>query len=185
MVTLPALWLPILASAVAVFIASSVIHMALRYHNTDFHPLPDEPAARRALAALKLAPGDYAMPYCTTMKEAAGPDFTARRNEGPVLLMTVMKPGPMVMTGALVKWFAFLLVVGVFTAYVARLALPAGADYLQVHRVTGAAAFMAYGLGDAPQSIWHGRSGKVLAKNLADALVYGLVTGGVFGWLWP
>ncbi len=185
MVALPALWLPILASAVAVFIVSSVIHMALRYHNTDFRAFPDEAAARRALGPLKLAPGDYAMPYCTTMKEAATPEYAARRNEGPVLLMTVMKPGPMVMTGALVKWFAFLVVVGVFAAYVAGLALPPGAEYLKVHRVAGAAAFMAYGLGDVPQSIWHGRSAKVLAKNLADALVYGLVTGGVFGWLWP
>ena len=67
MVTLPALWLPILLSAVAVFIASSIIHMVLQYHNTDFRKLPDEEAARRAVAALKLAPGDYSMPYCTSM----------------------------------------------------------------------------------------------------------------------
>lgn len=185
MVTLPALWMPILLSAVAVFIVSSIIHMVFKYHNTDFSPLPDEAAARRALAPLKLAPGDYAIPHCTTMKEAATPEFAAKRTEGPVVLMTVLKPGPMVMTGALVKWFVFLVVVSVFAAYVARLALPSGAEYLKVHRVAGTVAFMAYGLGDVTQSIWHARSWKVTAKNLADALVYGLVTGGVFGWLWP
>lgn len=185
MVTLPALWMPILLSAVAVFIISSIIHMVFKYHNTDYRALPDEDAARRALAPLKLAPGDYAMPYCTTMKEAATPEYTKRRQDGPVVLMTVMKPGPLVMTGPLVKWFAFALVVSVFAAYVTRLALPAGAEYLKVHRIVGTAAFMAYGLGDVTQSIWHARSWKVTAKNLADALVYGLVTGGVFGWLWP
>ncbi len=185
MVTLPALWMPILLSAVAVFIVSSIIHMAFTYHNTDFRALPDEEAARRALGPLKLAPGAYAIPHCNTMKEAATPEFAAKRQDGPVVLMTVLKPGPLVMTGPLVKWFGFVIVVSVFVAYVARLGLPSGAEYLQVHRVAGTAAFMAYGLGDVTQSVWHGRSWKVTGKNVADGLVYGLVTGGVFGWLWP
>ncbi len=185
MVTLPALWLPILLSAVAVFIASSLIHMVLQYHNTDFRRLPDEEAARRALSALKVAPGDYAMPYCSTMKEAGTDEYGAKRKEGPVVIMTVMKPGPMVVTGALTKWFGFVLIVGVFIAYVTRLSLPAGAEYLLVHRVAGTAAFMAYGLGAVPQSIWYEKNWKATFKGLFDALIYGLITGGIFGWLWP
>jgi hypothetical protein len=184
-VTLPALWLPILLSAVAVFIASSLIHMVLQYHNTDFRKLPDEEAARRALAALNVAPGDYAMPYCSTMKEAGTADYGAKRKEGPVVIMTVMQPGPMTMTRELAQWFGFTLVVGVFVAYVARLSLPAGSEYLMVHRVAGTAAFMAYGLGAVPTSIWYRKDWKATIKSLVDALVYGLVTGGIFGWLWP
>ena len=42
MVSLTALWLPILASAVLVFVMSSIVHMALGYHKTDYKSLPDE-----------------------------------------------------------------------------------------------------------------------------------------------
>ena len=185
MVTLPALWLPIVLSAVAVFIASSLVHMVLQYHNSDYRRFPDEEAARRAVGALNLAPGDYAMPHCASSKEMSSPGFTARYKEGPVAFMTVLKAGNMAMGPALAQWFVFLLVVGVFTAYVTRLSLPAGAEYLPVHRMAGTVAFMAYGLGMIPQSIWFHRDWKATGKSLFDALVYGLLTGGVFGWLWP
>jgi hypothetical protein len=185
MVTLPALWLPILLSAVAVFIVSSIIHMALQYHNRDFRAMPDEEAARRALGGLKLPPGDYVVPYCGTLKEMGSEAHLAKRREGPVLIMTVLPNGVAGMGPQLGQWFAYLLVVGVFVAYVARLGLPAGTEYLKVHRVAGAAAFMAYGLGAVPQSIWFRKDWRTTGKNLVDAVVYGLVTGGVFGWLWP
>ena len=185
MVTLSALWLPIVLSAVAVFIASSVIHMALQYHNTDFRGLPDEEAGRRAIAGLKLAPGDYIMPHCGSMKEMGSEGFLSKRREGPVMIATVMQPGGVGMGRELSQWFIFVLVVGVFVAYVTRLALPAGSEYLNVHRVAATAGFMAYGLGSVPASIWYKKSWKTTGKGLIDAVVYGLVTGGVFGWLWP
>ncbi len=185
MVTLPALWMPILLSAVAVFVASSLIHMVLKYHNTDLRRLPDEEAARRALGSLQLAPGDYAMPHCGSAKEMSSPEYLAKRREGPVAILTVMKSGPGAMGPTLGVWFGFLVVVGVFVAYVARLSLPAGSEYLLVHRVAGTAAFMAYGLGAVPASIWYEKNWGATLKNLFDALVYGLITGGIFGWLWP
>jgi len=42
MVSIVSLWLPILLSAAAVFILSSIIHMVLKYHNNDFKALPSE-----------------------------------------------------------------------------------------------------------------------------------------------
>ncbi len=36
MVALQALWLPILLSAVIVFVGSSIIHMALPWHKNDY-----------------------------------------------------------------------------------------------------------------------------------------------------
>ena len=42
MISLVALWLPILIAAVVVFLASSVIHMAIGWHNNEFSKLPDE-----------------------------------------------------------------------------------------------------------------------------------------------
>ena len=44
MVSLTALWLPIVLSAVVVFIASSIIHMVFKYHNSEYGRLPDEAA---------------------------------------------------------------------------------------------------------------------------------------------
>ena len=42
MVGLTSLWLPILLSAIVVFILSSVIHMFLGYHNSDYARLPGD-----------------------------------------------------------------------------------------------------------------------------------------------
>ena len=42
MVSVTALWLPILLSAVIVFVASSIIHMVLPFHRKDYRPVPSE-----------------------------------------------------------------------------------------------------------------------------------------------
>ena len=42
MVPLMSLWLPILLSAVFVFVMSSIIHMVLGYHRADYRKLPAE-----------------------------------------------------------------------------------------------------------------------------------------------
>ncbi len=39
MVPLSALWLPILLSAVIVFVASSILHMLLPYHRSDYNQI--------------------------------------------------------------------------------------------------------------------------------------------------
>jgi hypothetical protein len=59
MVSLVDLWLPIVLSAVLVFLSSSVIHMALRWHSKDFAIFTAEDAVMNALRPFDLAPGDY------------------------------------------------------------------------------------------------------------------------------
>ena len=44
MVFVVSLWVPILLSAVIVLVASSIIHMVLPYHRTDFDKVPIEDA---------------------------------------------------------------------------------------------------------------------------------------------
>ena len=41
MVSLGSLWLPVLLSAVLVFIVSALVHMVLKYHNSDYTRIPD------------------------------------------------------------------------------------------------------------------------------------------------
>lgn len=185
MVSLFALWLPILLSAVAVFIVSSIIHMVLKYHDSDYGKVPSEDGVMDALRPFNIPPGDYVLPRCADMKEMGSPEFVEKQKKGPVVIMTVQPNGPTAMGPSLLMWFLFSLLVGVFVAYISRMSLPAGTDYLLVHRVTGATAFCCYALGQMQNSIWYKKSWAGTMKNVFDGLVYGLVTGGIFGWLWP
>jgi hypothetical protein len=180
---LTTLWMPIVLSAVFVFIVSSVIHMVLGYHASDYKSLPDEEQAMNKLRDLNIPPGHYAVPKAGSMKEFNSPEFQAKMAKGPNMFLSVRKPG-MSMGSSLLKWFGFLLLVNVFVAYVASHTISPGADYLTVHRVAGCVAFMGFGLGLFQDAIWEGKSWGATWKMLFDALVYALVTGGTFGWLW-
>jgi hypothetical protein len=185
MVSLGSLWLPIVVSAVLVFIASSIIHMVLKYHNKDYFKLPNEDAVRAAVRAGNPPPGQYVVPYCSDMKEMEKPEMQQKYIDGPVLVMNVLRLGVPRMGKYLIQWFIFILVVSFFIAYVAAHSLPPGAAYLRVFRVVGAVGFLAYAAGQLPAAIWMGKPWRVAWKEAFDGLVYGLVTAGAFGWLWP
>ena len=85
----------------------------------------------------------------------------------------------------LVLWFLYSMVVGLFAAYIAGRALEPGAHYLQVFRFAGATAFVGYSLALWQMVIWYRRSWKTTLKSTIDGLIYGLLSAGVFGWLWP
>lgn len=184
-VSLMSLWLPILLGAVLVFVVSSVFHMLLTYHWNDFGPVPRQDEVQAALRPFAIPPGDYMLPKPATPKEMKTPEFMDKWNKGPKISMTVYPAGPMAMGKQLVQWFVYCAVVGLFAGYVASRTLGAGTEYLQVFRVTGTVAFAGYGLALLQGSIWYGRRWSTTVKAVADALVYGLVTGGAFGWLWP
>jgi Flp pilus assembly protein TadB len=185
MVSIPSLWLPIVVSAVFVFLVSSLIHMVLGYHSNDFRKLPDEDAAADALRNLNAAPGEYLLPYPTSMKEMKSPEFQERVKRGPRAMLTLWPGGAPSMAGNLVQWFLYSIVIGIFAAYVAGRALGPGAHYLAVFRFAGVTAFACYTIAGWQASIWYKRSWSTTLKNTFDGLVYGLLTGGTFGWLWP
>src|SRR5262245_11327478 len=184
MVSLTALWLPILLAAVIVFIASSIIHMVLPYHRSNYKKLPDEDNIRTLLRAANLTPGLYHTPYCTH-KEMNSPETKAKFAEGPVALMTVFPSGSVNMGKFLGQWFAFLLVVGIFVAYIAGHTVAPGSPLRMVVRIVGASAFLAYGIGIMSNGIWKGQPWSVVAKEVFDGLIYSALTAGTFGWLWP
>ncbi len=185
MVPLSSLWLPILLSAVVVFAVSSLIHMVLGYHANDYAKVPDEDQVADALRPFAIPPGDYSLPRPTSMKEMGSPGFLEKLNRGPVLMMSVLPNGPFSIGRSMVQWFVYCAVVGLVAAYVAGRALPSGAEYLDVFRFAGTAAFAAYALGAPPASIWSNRKWSTTLKSMFDGLVYAVLTAGVFGWLWP
>jgi hypothetical protein len=183
MVSLVDLWLPILLSAVLVFLASSVIHMALRWHSKDFTRFAAEDAVMDALRPFNLAPGDYAAPLPDSMAQMSSPEFKAKQARGPSFALTILTNTSMPRN--LAKWFLYSIVVALFAAYVASLALQAGAPYMTVFRITGTVAFAGYALALWQNWIWYSRSLGYTVRTTVDGLVYGLLTGGAFGWLWP
>jgi hypothetical protein len=184
MTGLTLLWLPILVSAVLVFVASSVIHMASPWHKTDYPKLATEQQVMDALRPLAIPPGDYFVPRPAGREELNSPAFKEKMKQGPVVLFTVM-PGEFSMGRNLALWFLFCVVVGVFAAYITGRALPAGTPYLQVFRFAGATAFIGYSLALWQLSIWYHRAWLTTIKATLDGLIYGLLTAGTFGWLWP
>jgi len=184
MVLLSALWLPIVLSAVIVFVASSIMHMVLPYHKGHYQKIPDEDKVLPALRAAGLKRGLYIFPFAdhNTMKS---PEVMEKYKQGPVGMMTIFPSGPPVMPKFLGLWFGYCLIVGFFVAYLAAHTVAPGAYYLRVFRVVGTAAFLAYGLGNLSNGIWKGQKWSVTIKEVIDGLVYGLLTAGTFGWLWP
>jgi hypothetical protein len=185
MVPIASLWLPILLSAVFVFVLSFVLHMLLPIHRNDFRKLPREDEVMAALRGFAIPPGDYMTPCGGGPESMKDPAFLEKYKQGPVALYTFMKGGTPSMTANLVQWFLYGLAVGVFAAYVAGRALPAGAHYLQVFRFAGVTAYLAYAFALFHDSIWYHRAWSTTVKYQVDGLLYALVTAGTFGWLWP
>jgi hypothetical protein len=181
---LSALWLPILLSAVIVFIASSVMHTVLPYHRNDYKKLPDEDKVLPALRAGGLQRGLYVFPFCTH-KEMKTPEAIEKYKQGPVGMMTVFPSGPPFIPKFLGLWFGYCLVISFFVAYLSAHTVATGTDYLAVFRVVGTAAFLVYGLGPLANAIWKGMPWGFVTLEAIDGLVYALLTAGTFGWLWP
>ena len=184
MTGLTELWLPILLSSVFVFVASSIIHMGPFWHKGDYPKVPNEEKVRAALGPLNIPPGDYMVPCPGSMEEMKSPEFKAKMEQGPRVVMTVMPNGPFSMGKNLVQWFVYSLVIGLFAAYVVGRTTPPGAPYMHVFQLTAVTAFMGYSLALWPMSIWYHRSWTTTVKSTVDGAVYALLTAGTFAWLW-
>jgi hypothetical protein len=185
MTGLGSLWLPILLSAVIVFVASSIIHMASPWHKSDYPKVPNEDKVMDALRPFAIPPGDYMIPRSASQKDMQSPEFADKLKKGPVMIVTVLPNGPRGMGKYLAQWFLYCIVVGFLAAYVAGRALPMGTEYLQVFRFVGATAFIGYSVALWQTSIWYHRSWVTTLKVTVDGLIYALLTAGTFGWLWP
>ena len=185
MVPIASLLVPTLVAAVLVFVASSVIHMMLPWHRTDFGRVPQEDALMDAMRPFSLPPGDYMVPCPTGPGSMKDPGFVAKLERGPKALMTVMPNGMPGMGKQLAQWFVYCFLVAFFAAYVASRALPGTAGAMNVFRFTATVAFIGYVVANWQNSIWYLRPWSTSFKNTVDGLVYAALTGAAFAWLWP
>ncbi len=179
------MWLPILLSVVAVFVASSVIHMASPWHKGDYPKMTNEDAVMDALRPLAIPPGDYFFPRPESMAAMKSPEFAERASRGPRILMTVMPNGIAPMGGIFVQWFVYLLVVTGLAAHVVSRGVPAGAPRAHVFHQVALVSFAAYALALVQLSIWYSRSWRITLKSAVDALIYAAITAAIFQWWWP
>ncbi len=185
MVQLSQLVIPIFLSAVLVFIASSLIHMVLKWHNKDYGRLSNEDEVRGAINRGNPAPGQYIMPWAMDPSAFKDPEFQKKFTEGPIATLYIKASGLPRMGPQLGGWFVFNIVVSVFVAYLTSRTVPQGTEYLRVFQVAGTAGFLSYSMGVFPMAIWMGKPWSVAIKEAVDGLIYGCMIGGAFGWLWP
>jgi len=185
MISLTALLLPALVSAVLVFLVSSLIHMLTPWHAGDFSKLPNEEGVLAALRPFNITPGSYAAPRPSSMKDMGTPEFQAKVKLGPSIMLGVMPSGGSGMGRQLVLWFLYSAVIALFAGFITGKALGAGANYLVVFKFVAAIAFGAYAIGLWQMSIWYRRPWVVTIKSTIDGVLYACLTAGAFGWLWP
>jgi len=185
MTPLSALWLPILLSAVFVFVASSIIHMAPLWHRNDFSKLPREEAVIASLRPLAIPPGDYMIPKCNSREEMKSAAFQEKLKQGPVMVATVMPNGMFSMGRSLALWFLYIAVVEVFAAYIAGRAIAPPTTFRRAFRFTGAVSFIGYSLALWQLTILYRRAFRLAVKETIDGIIYAVIAWVTFGWLWP
>ena len=179
------LWIPIVLSAVLIFVASSLIHMVFKWHNSEYWKLSNEDEVRAVVRAGSPAPGQYVIPHCADMKAMGSPEMQQKFAEGPCAFLTVRASGMPKMGGALGMWFAYVLAVCLIAAYVGNKSLGEGASFFQVGRLVGALSFLSYAGGSVQYGIWMGKPWSSVAKDVLDAVIYAVIAGSVFGCFWP
>ena len=179
------LWLPILLTAVFVFVASSLVHMLFKWHNSEYRKFANEDGIRAAINAGGVPkPGIYFIPHCLDGKDMQGAETQRRFREGPVAKVIVRGNGLPSMGRPLLLWFLLSLAVAAIAGYTALCAVGPGNAHRGGHLV-GIVTLLAYGVGSVIQGIWWGAPWRSVLKDLLDALIYAVVSALTFCWLWP
>ena len=181
------LWMPIVLSAVGVWVASAVIWMALPHHKKDHDKLPDEGAFIAALKSLNIPPGNYGYPYFGDRSQCNTPEAKKAFQEGPLGMLCAWKPG-MGMGKSMVLTFMVYLVISTLIGYLCwhvfrhGAPLPAQHSFADVMQISGTAGVLAYSFAFLPSGIWFQTKPRALAMCVIDGVVYGLLTGAIFAW---
>ena len=183
--SLMSFWLPILLSAVFVFVASSVINMALKFwHVADMKGFANEEEVAAAIRKGKPAQGVYTIPFCDpkTFKE---PAVQEKFRLGPIAKINLSANGMPNLGKLLGAWFVFCLLVSIGCAGLAAQALPPHPGTHLILHTVGIAALLGYSFGEVTNSIWRAQPWIVSIKYMIDGLVYAIITAATFAWLWP
>lgn len=178
------LWLPILLSAAAVWIVSTIFGMPFLHHKNDWIGLPDEYAFMESIRKSGIQPGNYLFPDFRTREAMESEKVGTALKEGPAGHLSLWRP-PLTMGGKLAATFIVYLVVSTLIAYLAAVALPRAAGFARVFQFVGAAGILAYSFSFIPSAIWFGAYKRTIVASIIDGIVFGAITGAIFAWRWP
>lgn len=179
------LWLPIVLTSVFIFIASSLIHMVFKWHNSEYGKLANEDAVAAAIRAGNALPGQYVFPHCMDMKEMQSDEMMKKYREGPIGLLTLRRNGPPAMGPALIMWFLFTLILAAITALIAVKSIGLEAHAHTAAHLVGLVTLLAYGAGSVQAGIWMGKPWGSVAKDLLDSFIYAVISAATFLYFWP
>jgi hypothetical protein len=173
------LWLPIVITAVVLFFASFVAWTILPHHRGDWSKLPDEDELMNTLRRLNIPPGNYMFPYCShaDMKNKEAMEKYKRGPRGTLNAWAMPN-----MAANMLCTVLFFLVTAAIMAYVSFEAMGRDQPFLKVFQIVGTIAILTYGSSGILHGIWFKRK---LFLDIVDGIVYGLLTGLIFAFLWP
>jgi hypothetical protein len=177
------LWLPILLSAAAVWIFSTIASVALPHHKNDFIGLPDEDGFGDFLRKSGIKPGNYLFPDFRGREAMKSEKIARVLEEGPVGHLSVW-PTPLTMGGKLAATFIVYLVVSTLIAYLTRVAIPGAAPFAKVFQLAATAGILAYCFASLPNAIWWGSYKRTIVATIVDGILFGVITGAIFAWRW-
>lgn len=180
------LWLPILLSAAAAWIVSTVFGLPILHHKNDWVGLgpADEDAFMDFLRTRGIRPGNYLFPDFRAREAMESEKVKKALHEGPVGHLSLWRP-PLTMGGKMAATFLVYLVVSTLIAYLASVTLPRPAEFGAVFRVVGVAGILAYSFAFIPNAVWFGAYKRTIIASMIDGVVLGLITGAIFAWRWP
>jgi hypothetical protein len=179
------LWLPVLLTAMAVFIASSLIHMVIQWHKSDYKKLSNEDAVRDAIRAGSPGPGQYILPHCAEMKDMQGDAMKQKFVDGPVGFLTLRRNGPPTMGACLLQWFVYTLAVAAISGSIALRVFGVWGNAHSAGHLVGLVSFLTYTGGSVQYGIWMGKPWGSVAKDALDGLIYGAISMLIFTYMWP
>jgi len=171
MVSIGALWLPILLSAILVFVVTFLLWMVSPHHRTDWSKLED----KGVMAALEQAGLPQEGQYQFNQGRGAVPG----EHSGFLILFKSNMPKSLPLS------LLQNVVISAAVAFVAARLLRPGIPFAEVFVPVAVMACLAYAAALPANSTWFGRSWSSTLKEMFDGIVYGLVTAAVFAWLWP
>ena len=178
------LLLPTVLAAVAVFILSLAIHMT-PWHRGDYRRLPDEDGVMKTLRPFNIPPNDYMVPHPGSGDYMKSPEYDAKQNSGPVMVVTVIPPGPWKMGKIMGLWFLYVLFVAACVAcIVGTIVPPGGSRHAVFHHIT-VITFLTHAMGAVPLSIWYQRKWSTTFRYAVDSALFALATGLIFWMMWP
>lgn len=202
------LWLPILLSGVGVWIASFIAWMAIGHHKKDRDAIPGgrEQEFMDTLTRMGIGPGNYGFPdFCqhdALPRKERMEKMKALYDRRPMGVLRVW--GEMNMGVNMAVTFMFYLFTSAVIGYLGWAALPhgsptatlpgvgtvtatalGGVSFGKVFQVCGTAGILAYCFASVPNDIWFQLKRRAMVMNWIDGIVFGLLTGAIFAWLWP